>query len=273
MASAWDQYPGSGSMLLVLLALADWSDDDGRCYPSMSAIARKARLSRSQAQRVVHQLIDEGVVTVTENQAGGAPGATPRYRILTARMTGRTDATGRGGATGRAGVTCRAGATGRIHAQDGSHGCEDTGSAGATQTVSEPSTTVNDMADKPPVVSEAADSCPYQQIVAAYHEHFPSGRRVTVLSEKRKKAIRARWREVRQGEYRPAGDPREPRESAKALRFFGRYFAYCESVDWCAGRKAMGKDQGFFRATIDNLMGADFMAKRSDEAHDPREAA
>jgi hypothetical protein len=33
------------------------------------------------------------------------------------------------------------------------------------------------------------------------------------------------------------------------------------------------KDGGPFRATIDNLIGADFMAKRSDEAHDAREAA
>ena len=31
----WEGFPGSGAELLALLALADWSDDEGRCFPSM----------------------------------------------------------------------------------------------------------------------------------------------------------------------------------------------------------------------------------------------
>ncbi len=84
--------------------------------------------------------------------------------------------------------------------------------------------------------------------------------------------ISARWREVMSGEYRQSGDERRKRNREEALRFFGRYFAYCEGLEWCAGRVPM-KDGGYFRAKIDNLMGADFMAKRSDEAHDQREVA
>jgi hypothetical protein len=116
-----------------------------------------------------------------------------------------------------------------------------------------------------------SDACPHQLIVDTYHSHFPSGPRVTVLNDKRRKAIASRWREVRRGEYRTAGEPAKPRDQEKALRFFERYFGYCETVDWCTGRKPM--DGRHWRATIDNLMGADFMAKRSDEAHDAREAA
>lgn len=81
MSKVWDSAPVAGSDLLALLALADWSDDAGRCYPGMAAIARKIRLQERQAQRVVHRLIDAGFVHVTGNGFGGAPGSTRQYRI------------------------------------------------------------------------------------------------------------------------------------------------------------------------------------------------
>lgn len=127
-------------------------------------------------------------------------------------------------------------------------------------------------ADNDKAARQKSGSCPYQQIIGAYHEHFPSGPQVSKLTDKRKRAIAARWREVRNGEYRTAGQPQAPRDQGKALHFFERYFAFCESIPWCTGRQPI-KDGGLFRATIDNLIGADFMAKRSDEAHDAREAA
>lgn len=92
MSKVWDAFPGSGSDLIAMLALADWSDDEGRCFPSMSAIASKTRLSRSQAQRVVHGLVDGGYIQVVGNEFGGAPGATRQYRIVLSSMTGRMDA-------------------------------------------------------------------------------------------------------------------------------------------------------------------------------------
>ena len=138
MSLVWEGYPGGGSDLLAMLALADWSDDNGRCYPSMSSIATKTRLSRSQAQRVVHGLIDSGFVQVIGNELGGAPGATRQYRIVLTKLTGSTDAT----PTGRTDATGSVHATGRTDAQDGPHGCAETGRMDATQTVIEPSITV-----------------------------------------------------------------------------------------------------------------------------------
>jgi len=138
MSLVWDGFPGAGSELLAMLALADWSDDDGRCYPSIAAIATKTRLSRSQAQRVIHGLIDGGFVEILGNEFGGAPGTTRQYRIVRSSLTGRIDAT----PTGRMDATGSADATGSTHAQDGSHGCAETGRTHATQTVIEPSITV-----------------------------------------------------------------------------------------------------------------------------------
>lgn len=125
-------------------------------------------------------------------------------------------------------------------------------------------------ADAAVVPGKPADACPYQLIVESYHGHFPSGPKVTILNDKRKRAIAARWREVVSGKYRTSGEEQRKRSREEALRFFGRYFGYCEDLDWCTGRSPM-KDGKHFRATIDNLIGADFMAKRSDEAHDLRD--
>lgn len=140
MARVWQDYPGAGgSELLAMLALADWSDDEGRCWPSMTSIADKTRLSRSQAQRVVHGLITDGYLLVIGNAEGGKPGTTRQYRINLHALTGRMDAT----PTGRTGATGSAHATGRTDAAEGSHGCGERGRTGATQTVIEPSITTN----------------------------------------------------------------------------------------------------------------------------------
>ena len=131
MTKVWDNFPGAGgSELLVLLALADWSNDDGLCWPSVAAVATKSRLSRSQAQRVMRGLCDGGFVSVVGNENGGKPGDTRRYRINLGAMTGRMGATGIADATGGA------------SAAEGSHGCAETGSTHATQTIIEPSVTV-----------------------------------------------------------------------------------------------------------------------------------
>lgn len=130
MSQVWNGFPGNGSRLLALLSLADHANDDGLCWPSMNSIANKIRLSRSQAQRVVHGLIEDGYLVVVGNHAGGVPGASRRYRIVTEALTGRADTTG------------SANATGRIHAQKASHGCAITGSTHATQIINEPSVTI-----------------------------------------------------------------------------------------------------------------------------------
>lgn len=85
MSMVWDAYPGGGSDLLALLALADWSDDEGRCWPSMASIAKKTRLSEKQARRVVHSIIEAGHLAVIDNQQGGA--MSRRYQIRLDRLT------------------------------------------------------------------------------------------------------------------------------------------------------------------------------------------
>lgn len=50
----------SGSELLVLVALAEWADPNGKCWPSHDSIAARARVSRRQAIRLVQSLTEKG---------------------------------------------------------------------------------------------------------------------------------------------------------------------------------------------------------------------
>jgi hypothetical protein len=58
--AVWEESRADKSDLLVLLALADWSDPYGRCYPSWLQIARKARISRASVARSINRLIELG---------------------------------------------------------------------------------------------------------------------------------------------------------------------------------------------------------------------
>lgn len=76
MTLVWDRFPEGGSKQVVMLALADWCNDDGgSLYPSIEAVAGKARLSDKQARRIMHELQDEGYLVVVGNARGGRIGS------------------------------------------------------------------------------------------------------------------------------------------------------------------------------------------------------
>lgn len=57
---------------VVLLALADHSDDDGKCWPSIRLLAAKACSSQRTVQRVIRALQDAGLVSVTTRPRPGS---------------------------------------------------------------------------------------------------------------------------------------------------------------------------------------------------------
>ena len=81
MTVVWDSFTRGGAEKLVLLALADWAGDDGgRIYPSIAAIARKTNISERQAQRIMHRLVDDGILTPCGFEKGGR-GHAVNYRM------------------------------------------------------------------------------------------------------------------------------------------------------------------------------------------------
>lgn len=56
MSQVWETGPAKQSHLLVMLALADYANDSGTCWPSMASIAAKARVTERGARKIVREL-------------------------------------------------------------------------------------------------------------------------------------------------------------------------------------------------------------------------
>ena len=155
----WDKWPNGGSEMLCMLALADWCNDEGgSLYPSIRTLSKKMRVSESQARRVLHKLIKDGFVNVVGNENGGSPGTTRQYHLNVPKITSLNDYSNEAKETGSTG------ARGRMDAQDGSHGCVETGSTHDTQNVIEPL--------EEPLVNQGADEEEKPKRKTAYPKAF-----------------------------------------------------------------------------------------------------
>jgi hypothetical protein len=67
MSSVWEDSKQKGNGLLLMLALADFADDQGKCYPSVDRLAFKTRMSRRNVQNLSRQLVEDGEISITEN--------------------------------------------------------------------------------------------------------------------------------------------------------------------------------------------------------------
>ena len=70
MSRVWEHSKAEEGARLVMLALADFSNDDGECWPSIPQLAKKSRLSDRQVQRILRSLEIAGEIEV-EHSSGG----------------------------------------------------------------------------------------------------------------------------------------------------------------------------------------------------------
>lgn len=90
MNLAW-QAPLTATQKLVLLAMADWSNDEGICWPSIAKLASKTSLSERGLRKVIRSLEELGLVDTEEKPGRGNlyhltldPGTTfppPRHEV------------------------------------------------------------------------------------------------------------------------------------------------------------------------------------------------
>ena len=83
MAAVWERSQHSGTSLLMLLAIADFADDDGRAYPSVPTLARKCRMKERNAQYILSELVESAELTI---QRGKGPRGSNVYRIKLASL-------------------------------------------------------------------------------------------------------------------------------------------------------------------------------------------
>ncbi len=116
MSIVWQAKVSPPTSKLTLLALADWSNDDGASlHPSMRSVAAKVGISTDQARRIVRGFMADGLLSVVANAHGGSPGTTPSYLIHLDRVAKLPQTTG---TDARAGAD----ATPGTDAADGLHG-------------------------------------------------------------------------------------------------------------------------------------------------------
>jgi len=90
MSHVWENGPDDRGELLVMLALADFADDRGRCWPSIATIARRARMTPRSAQRILRKLEADGSVEIS---TGSARSGCNQYKINTDTETPRHSVT------------------------------------------------------------------------------------------------------------------------------------------------------------------------------------
>jgi hypothetical protein len=90
----WKNSKATQGTLLVLLALSDNADEQGRCWPSVASLAKRSRLKPRQVQYALRQLEKTGEI---KTAVGAGPRGCNMYDILVYQKT-LEDNNGQGGA-------------------------------------------------------------------------------------------------------------------------------------------------------------------------------
>jgi hypothetical protein len=107
-SAVWQHSKFKGTALLLLLAIADFADDDGQAYPSVATLARKIRSKPRNTQKILRQLQDSGELEI---ELGCGPHGTNLYRVHSStgvnHRTGVYSSTRGGALEGRLPLSCR----------------------------------------------------------------------------------------------------------------------------------------------------------------------
>ncbi|WP_363320931.1 helix-turn-helix domain-containing protein [Ramlibacter sp.] len=79
MTRVWEQSASSGTELLMLLAIADYADDQGRAFPSIPTLARKCRTGERNAMYLLKGLQERGELRA---HRGAGRNGTNLYQIV-----------------------------------------------------------------------------------------------------------------------------------------------------------------------------------------------
>lgn len=89
ISHVWQHSSYRGEHLLLHLALADFANDEGTCFPSVRTLARKARCSEQWARRCIRTMIADGTLEIVEQGLGR--GNVNRYRLISPVAKGATE--------------------------------------------------------------------------------------------------------------------------------------------------------------------------------------
>lgn len=71
MSQVWEHSEQKGSALILLLAIADFANDDGYAHPGVETLAKKCRMSERNTRYVIDALIASGELEMRQNTGRG----------------------------------------------------------------------------------------------------------------------------------------------------------------------------------------------------------
>ena len=89
--AVWEGSRSKGSERLLLLAIADFADINGRAWPGITRLKKMTRLSERSIQALRKSLVRRGELTITKPGGGNT---TNHYRIEVQTLRGRKDCPG-----------------------------------------------------------------------------------------------------------------------------------------------------------------------------------
>lgn len=250
MAAVWRGSRHSGSALLMMLAIADFSDDKGVAYPAVSTLAEKTRMKPRNANYLLTTLQESGELVV---KVGAGPRGTNLYRIALDRLQGVQPAAG---LQGDAGLQHGAGVQGAAGLQPSARGAATGCSKPLHPIAPEPSLNHQEPSggslarpkrDKLP-------TCPHDEIVDAYHEILPELPRVLLMDAKgRKDKISDFWRWVLTSKR--SNGTRRAETTEQAVAFIRTYFERARSNDFIMNRGVRSEAHANWRADLEYVIG------------------
>lgn len=260
LARVWEHSRHSGTHLLMMLAIADFADDDGRAYPAVGTLAKKCRMTPRNANLILAELRKSGELVVKPNEG---PKGTNLYFIPRLPPEESFTPTPEAGFTPEESFTLkRASPTPEAGFPKPLKPTSDKPSLNRQ----EPSISnsaellvgkVADETDSKGKAKKKTPDCPHQEIIAAYHEALPACPRIRDWTAARAANLRARWNE----------DPKR-----QNLDWWARLFAYVAESDFLVG-KVTSPGRKPFMASLEWLLKAENFAKVREGRYHPEGSA
>lgn len=234
MSEVWKRSQHTGSTLLMLLAIGDFADDEGRAFPAVATLAKKCRVKPRAANYTLRELQDSGELEV---RVGGGPrgphGPTNLYRIALKQL----------GVQRAAGVQNIAGV--QSIAPRGAKDC------------AEP---LQRIADKPSMNHQEPSvgrkpklpTCPHDVLRSLYHEVLPELPAVRLMGTKRKDALSKFWKFIFT-EPKSDGTPRAE-TAEQAVTWARSFFERARGNDFVMGRTQRSAEHANWRCSLDYLL-------------------
>jgi hypothetical protein len=254
MAAVWRGSKHSGSALLMMLAIADFSDDKGQAFPAVSTLAEKTRMKPRNANYLLADLQASGELDI---KIGAGRNGTNLYRIRLDRLQGLHPG---------AGVQPSAGVQPVAELHHSARGA-------ATQC----STPLHSSADKPSLNHQEPSGtslsrpkaveldCPQEGIRALYAELLPTLPFPKKWDADRQRALRTCWRE--------RSKEKSWASVAEGLNWFRRFFTAVSENDWAMGRSRRSNGHENWECNIDYLLSPKGFRRIIESSGRAREAA